>query len=278
LLLKKLRRVLVSRPVIIALVMYLIAFTVLAVDQRSMLYYPSHFYISLQEAHAHNALKELHVRTRDRINLTAWYAQATSKPYTFVFFHGNGDNLASASEVATPFIDAGYGFLVAEYRGYSGLPGSPTESGLYSDGQAYLDSLLVQGVKKESIIIMGHSLGTGVATEMEEEYDAGGLILLAPYLSITKIAQIKFPIFPVSLIVKDRFNNAAKISKIHRPLLIINGASDQLIPPQQGRKLFEMANEPREFDSLPERGHNDLFESATPICVQWVSKLGSIQK
>jgi fermentation-respiration switch protein FrsA (DUF1100 family) len=99
----------------------------------SRLYFPNHTYVSPSQAHPHKNFEELAVTTEDGLNLKGWYAPAKSKRFTLVFFHGNGDNLGSAAKVAGPYIDAGYGFLLAEYRGYSGLPGLPTEKGLYAD-------------------------------------------------------------------------------------------------------------------------------------------------
>jgi fermentation-respiration switch protein FrsA (DUF1100 family) len=241
--------------------------------QRSLLYYPSHEYVSLTDAHANKALRELAVRTADGIDLKGWYAPATTKPYTFVFFHGNGDSLYGDAEVPDPYIAAGYGFLIAEYRGYSGLPGKPTEQGLYADGRAYLYGLMVQGVKSENIILMGHSLGTGVAVQLAGEFKVGGLILLAPYRSMTKVAQKTYPYLPVRLILLDRYESEKKIGKVHVPVLIVNGAADEIIPASQGEQLFEMANEPRAFHSMPGRGHNDILEGAEALCLEWVGKL-----
>ncbi len=104
--------------------------------QRRLLYYPAAVYTSLAEAHANDAFKEISVRTVNGLNLKAWYAPATAQPFTIVFFHGNADCLSTAAEIADPCIHAGFGFLLAEYRGYSGLPGSPTEAGLYNDARA----------------------------------------------------------------------------------------------------------------------------------------------
>lgn len=229
--------------------------------------------MSLRDAQANRALREFEVKTADGIDLKAWYAPATSKPFTFVFFHGNGDSLYGSSEVADPYIADGYGFLIAEYRGYSGLPGKPTEAGLYADARAYLYGLMSQGVKSESIILFGHSLGTGVATQMAEEFHVDGLILLAPYLSIPKMAQVEYPIFPVQYIALDRFENFKKIKNVHVPVLIVNGAKDEVIPPSQGKQLYDLANDPRQFYSIPNHGHNDLFHDFAPMGLGWVKKL-----
>jgi hypothetical protein len=134
---------------------YLLTFLPLCIYQRELLYYPSHTYVSPHDAYANRSFREIPVRTEDGLDLIAWYAPATSKPFTFIFFHGNGDHLSTASEVAEPYIAAGYGFLVVEYRGYIGLPGKPTEAGLYADGRAAIKALTVQGVKAKTSSFLG---------------------------------------------------------------------------------------------------------------------------
>jgi len=261
------------RILCILICVYLLCTLALFAFQRSFLYFPSQNYVTLRDARANDAYKEFPVRTKDGIDLKAWYAPATSKPFTFVFFHGNGDSLSTASDIGDPYINAGYGFLVAEYRGYSGLPGKPSEAGLYADARAYIDGLIAQGVKSENIILYGHSLGTGVAAQMAEEFQVGGVVLLAPYLSIAEMAQREFPYFPAKFIVLDRFDNEKKMNRIHAPLLIVNGARDRLIPPVEGEQLYELANEPRQFISLPDRGHNDAFGASSVLTLDWASHL-----
>lgn len=256
----------------LAIVLYIVLLTVFFATQRRLLYYPSHFYVPLADAHANRAFQEISVRTQDGIDLKAWYAPSTSKALTIVFFHGNGDRLYTAAQVADPYVAAGYGFLVAEYRGYSGLPGVPTENGLYADGRAYMHDLIGRGVGANKIVLFGHSLGTGVAVEMAEEFHVAGVMLLAPYLSMPQVAQAHFPIFPAKLLALDRFENARKIGSVHAPILIVNGDADQVIPPAQGRALYSLANEPREFHSFPGRGHNDLFDDFAPLSLDWLGR------
>ncbi len=257
----------------IAAGLYLIALLVFYLSQRSLLYFPNHSSISLAEAHANSAFTDFSAQTQDGIALKAWYAPATAKRFTIVFFHGNADSLFTAEHIGDPYIGAGYGFLLTEYRGYSGLRGSPTEAGLYLDGRAYLRQLIAQGVQSQDIILFAHSLGTGVATQMAEEFHVAGVMLLAPYLSVPKLAQQDFPFFPSEYLALDRFENSRKMRNIHVPVLIVNGAADQVVPPSHGKKLYDLANEPREFHSLPDRGHNDAFEEFAPLALDWMSRL-----
>lgn len=256
----------------LALIGYVALASIFFFTQRSLLYYPSHTYLTPLQAHANAAYREIDVRTEDGIALKGWYAPAKEGHCTLVFFHGNADQLATASEVGNAYIAQGYGFLVAEFRGYSGLPGEPTEKGLYADGRAYMQYLISHAVDARQIVLYGHSLGTGVAVEMATEFHVGGVMLLAPYLSIPQVGQTHFAIFPVNLLALDRFDNEKKIEKIATPLLIANGTDDQVIPPAQGRRLFDLAREPKEFHSIAGRGHNDAFDAFEPLSVEWMRR------
>ena len=255
----------------VAVALYLLLLVIVFFAQRSLLYFPGRTYVPLSQARANPAFQEFAVTTSDGIDLRGWYAPATTKPYTIVFFHGNADSLRTAAPVANPYIAAGYGFLVTTYRGYSGMPGRPTEAGLYKDARAYLQGLAGKGIASSSIVLFGQSLGTGVAVQMATEFQVRGVMLLAPFLSIPKLAGIHFPFFPASLLVLDRFDNEKKIGSIHSPLLIANGDRDQVVPPSHGARLYELANQPREFHSFPGRGHNDAFDQFAPISIDWIA-------
>ena len=99
-----------------------------------------------------------------------------------------------------------------------------------------------------------------------------GVMLLAPYLSIPKLARIDFPFFPSSYLALDRFENERMVSKIHSPLLIVNGDHDQVVPPSQGTRLYELANQPKEFHSMPHLGHNNAFDQFARISIDWIAR------
>jgi uncharacterized protein len=244
--------------------------------QRSLLYFPSHTYLTPREALANPARTGFPVTTADGIALKGWYAPTTAKPLTLVYFHGNGDDLERSAPVAKVYIRAGYGILLAEYRGYSGLRGAPTETGLYDDARAYMTALIAAGVDPHSIVLFGRSLGTGVTAQMATEFPIGGMILLSPYRSIPDIAADHFPFLPAKLLMKDRFETDRKIGTITVPLLIANGGQDQVIPPPQGRELFAMANEPKEFFFAPKAGHNDMFDFGFGAAsLKWLDRLSA---
>jgi fermentation-respiration switch protein FrsA (DUF1100 family) len=94
---------------------------------------------------------------------------------------------------------------------------------------------------------------------MATEFNPAGLILMSPHLSIGKVAQVQYPMFPAELLTTDRFENFKKISRVTCPLLIGHGERDVVIPFAQGNALFELANQPKAFHAYPEAGHNEVL-------------------
>jgi fermentation-respiration switch protein FrsA (DUF1100 family) len=109
-------------------------------------------------------------------------------------------------------------------------------------------------------VVYGESLGTGVATRVASEHPAAALVLEAPYTSMAAMAATQFPYFPVRLMLKDRFDSLSRIARVRAPILIMQGELDQIVPPALGRELFAAAPEPKEFWSVPDGGHDDLFD------------------
>lgn len=264
----------VRRNILSIIIIYLIACALLYVFQRNLIYFPSTQAVPLDHALAHERFQEITATTADGLTLKGWYAPAGAKKYTLVFFHGNADSLRSASMIASVYINAGYGFLVTEYRGYSGLPGNPTEDGLYHDGRAFMQALKDAGVDESTVVLFGHSLGSGVAVQLATEFKVAGLILLAPLLSVVDVAQKRFFIFPVSLMVKDRFANSEKIANVSAPILIAHGGRDNIVPPEQGQGLFQLARQPKEFKLFLDDGHNDIFDNFITVSLPWLDQLG----
>jgi len=227
--------------------------------QRDMLYFPNSTYQTPEEAGAHSSLHEMEVTTEDNLKIKGWYAPATTKPATIVFFHGNADHLSNLIHLAGPYIDDGYGFLIAEYRGYSRMTGKPTENGLYADARAYVHGLFDKGVDVDHLIVMGHSLGAAVATQVAREFHPAGLVLLAPFTSAPNMAEERYPYFPVHLLMFDQFANDEKLSVMSTPLMIIHGSDDHVVPLAHGKELFEMAQEPKRLRVLEGHDHGDLF-------------------
>lgn len=204
-------------------------------------------------------------RSADGLELMSWYAPAGSNRPTVLYFHGNAGNFAHRAGKAASFLARGLGVLLAGYRGFNGNPGQPTEAGLYADGRAALAWLEGRGVLPEDIVLYGESLGTGIATKLAVELAAAGtpvrgVVLEAPYLSMAVAAQGHYPWLPAKWLVRDRYDNRARIAEIAAPLLVLHGRLDRVVPVAHGEALLAAAREPKRGRWFENARHADLFD------------------
>ncbi len=225
---------------------------------------------------------EVKIATADGLELTAWYRPAAPGRRTLVLFSAQGASLAWSAEWSEGFAQAGLGLLLVSFRGFDGNPGAPSEQGLYADGRAALAWLAAHGAPRP--VLIGLSLGTGVAVEMAAEAAARpsvwptevgpiALVLLSPYESIPEMAAMRYPIFPVRLLTKDRFDNMAKMAISRLPLLVVHGELDELIPFAQGRAVYEATPAPKQFVALKDAGHNYPSQAILPRLEAFLARL-----
>ncbi len=191
----------------------------------------------------------------DGVAVEHWYAPPQPGQAVVVLFHGNGGTVTALEPWAEAFRARGWGVVLADYRGYSGNPGVPGEDGLYADARAVLDWLAAEGIEERRIVLLGWSLGTGVAVQMAVERHPAALVLLAPYTSIVDVGARRYPIFPVRMLMRDRFDSMSKIAAVGTPVMIVTGDRDVVVPPDMGHDLFAAAREPKRALFLPEAGH-----------------------
>ena len=203
-------------------------------------------------------------RTEDGLTLRAGYRPARPGMPTLLFFHGNSVDWQSTEFTTELAVARGYGVLAAEYRGYGGNPGTPSEAGLYADGRAALAWLQARGVALDRIVLVGNSLGSGVATELASRVRARALVLVSPFMSMTATAANKYPFVPVDSLLADRFENVAKIGRVAMPVLVVHGAADELIPLDHARRLAA-ANPAARLVALPGLGHNMAGKVAAQV-------------
>ncbi len=182
------------------------------------------------------------VESAPGVKLAGWYwPPASPDMKTVVYFHGNVNCLGIALNARVPetIAAAGYGFLFATYRGYNGNPGMATEAALYEDARAWLRSL---DTPMDQIVLYGMSLGTGIATQMAvENPDIAGVVLETPYTDAAALVRLRSPYVPFHWILRHRFDNRARIGAISKPVLLLHGTADDIVPIEQGRALCESA-------------------------------------
>ena len=228
----------------IILLVYFLIVVFLYFYQRNLLYHPNENNYSNDKLMVQ--VEKIKVRTNDNIDLLGWYYQKDIKKFkTILFFHGNAGSLENRIHKLNHFKDMNINFLIIAWRGFSGNKGKPSEEGLYEDGDSSIQWLLNKGIKETDIIIYGESLGTGVATHLSQNRNFAGLILETPFTSMVDAAKTFYPYIPVKFLLKDKFENKKKIKNIDLPILVMHGEADQIVPFSMGKKMFELANEPK---------------------------------
>ena len=230
--------------VILVSLVYFFASLGLYIFQRDLLYHPTENNYDGDKLTVN--IEEVKIITDDNIDLLAWYHNKDINKFkTILFLHGNAGSLENRIHKINHFEDMNINFLLLSWRGFSGNKGKPTEKGLYQDARSAVKWLVKQGVIEENIIIYGESLGTGITTEIAQNKNFAGIILETPFTSMVAAGKSKYPIFPIKLLLKDKYESDKKIKNIKSPVLIMHGEEDQIVPFWMGEKMFQMANEPK---------------------------------
>jgi fermentation-respiration switch protein FrsA (DUF1100 family) len=206
-------------------------------------------------------------RTADGLSLrAAWVSSGVPGARVAVYFHGNAEAAAQNLPLAMELADGGVDVVLAEYRGYGGQPGHPDEAGLYADGAALLEALAREGVTPGRLVLVGRSLGTGVAVELALRTPPSLLVLVSPYTSFPDLGRsFVGPLAP--LVVPDRFDNLGKIGKLACPVAILHGTRDEVVPFRMGEALARAARDVR-FVPLDGRTHNDIPDLAAHLLAE----------
>ena len=202
---------------------YILFCALLYSRQRSMLYYP------VPESRANAEV--IRIDNGD-VSLKNWHVPGEGKK-ALLYFGGNAEdvtgNIAQFRKVF-PNID----LFLHNYRGYGGSSGRPTEEGLYADSTALYDHI---ADAFDEIIVMGRSLGTGVAVYLASERSVEKLILVTPYDSMVKLASSHYPFVPVEPLLKDRYESASRIPSIKEEILVLIAEHDEVIPRKRSDAL-----------------------------------------
>ncbi len=218
-------------------VVFLIATTAILFFGQRFFFYPAPQQVMAAPPPGYRFVE---TQTSDGLDLRAAYTPARDGNPTLLFFHGNGDSIAGANAATRQLVDEGYGALLVEYRGYGGNPGSPSEEGLYRDGEAAIQWLSGQGIPAGKLVIIGNSIGSGPATEMALRHRPAALVLVSGFASLPFVVSDIRPFIPAQL-VRDRYENEAKVGRVKSPMLILQGEADRLVRPVNAMRLAKAA-------------------------------------
>jgi len=258
---------------------YLVVTGALYGMQRSLLYGSEIDRMRVTPAQAGlSEAQSLTLTTADGETLSAWFVAPSGEGRpVYLFFHGKDGSLRQRVRQIQAMSSNGTGVLAIDYRGFGASSGSPTETGLYLDSEAAYQWLRAR-VAASRIVLVGESLGTGVAVWLAARQPAAALILKAPFTSAVDIAAERYPFVPVHWFMKDQFHSDRLINLVHMPLLIQHGDEDKVVPVAYGKQLFALANEPKQIRLYPDAGHNDLWRHGADVdAARFVAQMSAAQ-
>lgn len=235
--------------------------------ERQMIYYPTRYPDGLWELdavtrHTGCTLEDCHFTAADGVRLHGWWCRPThaeglTAGMVLLWFHGNAGNLSHRADLMLRLAETPLQVVIIDYRGYGRSEGRPSEQGLYLDGEAAWRYLVDERrVAPGRIVLFGDSLGAAVAVDLATRVGAAGLIVQSGFTSVPDMAARHFPFVPAFLI-RTEMNSLAKIGDVAEPKLFIHSPSDEVVPYELGRRLYEAAPEPKRFLEVQGASHND---------------------
>ncbi|MBX2859663.1 MAG: alpha/beta fold hydrolase [Vampirovibrio sp.] len=235
------------------------------------IYYPESVLVqkdllaAIQDPKLKTKIRDVYFKATDGTRLNAWYVAATDKKPMIVFAHGNAGNIADRWAVMRPFVEAGYGFFVFDYRGYGKSEGSPSEQGVYSDlegASAFLEKQY--GVAVTEQIAMGGSLGGGVVMDVATRLPFKAIIVFSSFTSVPDVWTYQLEnrglgwlnVLPWHWIIQQDFNSLSKTGSVNLPTVIAHGQSDKMIPVSMSKTLYQhLGSRHKRFVVDPNGGH-----------------------
>ena len=243
--------------IVFIIVVLVLPFLFIRYLEKKTLYYPEQTIEATPKDITLN-YEEVAIVTKDSIQISGWFIPSANARATIIFSHGNAGNISHRLEKIMAFNKLNLNVLIFDYRGYGKSKGSPSEKGLYLDAEAVYSYLInKKRIPQEKIIAYGESLGGAVVIDLASRHSLGGIITEGCFTSVKDMAKKIFPFIP-TFIYSSKYNSLEKIKNIKSPKLIFHSIDDEIVPFEQGRKLFGAASEPKEFAEL-KGGHNEAF-------------------
>ncbi|WP_276501166.1 alpha/beta hydrolase [Terrimonas pollutisoli] len=265
---KKIRTL--KRWLLIILAVYIAAGIGLYFLQERILFHPE----KLHRDYPYNfgvPFKEINlpVNKEKSLNIIQFKTRDSLCKRVVLYFHGNRKNIARYAPYAGNFTKHTYEVWMIDYPGFGKTTGRRTEEVMYEDA-AILYQMARARFAKDSIIIYGKSIGTGVAAQLASVKDCKKLILETPYYSIDALASHYAFIYPVSWMLRYHFPNYEYLKKVESPVILFHGTDDEVIPYAQSEKLVNK-NPAIKLVTIEGGKHNNLNNS--PVFQRELDKL-----
>ena len=237
---------------------YIVLMLLLYLRQSEHIYKPTHEIETTPDSLGFE-YESIMFKTSDDVTLNGWFIPNHASQDVVLFFHGNTGNISHCMETIEIYHRIGLGMFIFDYRGYGNSLGRTSEQGTYRDAEAaWLYLVKQRDILPEHIVVHGRSLGGAVASWLVSQYTPKAFIIESSFTKAGDIAAEQFPHVPARLLNRFHYNVLENLKQISCPVLIIHSKADKTIPVHHGIKLFDAANEPKEFLEI-EGDHYDGF-------------------
>ena len=203
--------------------------------------------------------QQVPLTTSDGERLVAWQLDAERPVADIVYFHGNGGNLSVWLPVLASLHRFNFRVLAVDYRGYGLSTGSPSEAGVYLDAEATVRHAARDRVQDRPLVFWGRSLGSAIAASAARVVVPDGLVLESGFPDKASVIRAQPILRALNVFGSYRFATADLLRDFARPVLVVHGDRDSIIPFELGRELFGRLPGPKQFVTVRGGDHNDFF-------------------
>jgi len=265
-----------GRGLFIGSLIYVGSCLVLYLFQGRLVFHPSNSLAATPEA-VGLVYEDIYLNAGNA-RIHAWYIPSDDAQLTILFCHGNAGNISHRLETLSLLHAMGANVLIFDYAGFGQSKGKASEAQTYLDVEAAWRYLIDEkSVDAKDIVIFGRSLGGAVATWLAARENPGALILESTFTSIVAMGTKLYPIFPVNLLARVRYDSSKLIGKVTSPILIIHSRDDETIPFQHGVALYNSAKETKEFVEIRGAHNSGFLDSGLDYVVPLESFLRKVE-
>ncbi len=248
---------------LVALILVSVVLRYMLILDRMMIYFPERGLAATPDS-VGLVYEDVYLSASDGTRIHGWHIPGRSE-VTLLWFHGNAGNISHRLDnILMLHQRLGVSVLIIDYRGYGLSEGRPSEKGLYMDAEVAFGYLVDElGLEAErDVVLLGRSLGVGVAVEMATRHRVRGVVLESGFTSIREMADASGSPLPISLVLtlfEARYDSISKIGRVESPVIILHGDRDDTVPYWMAEKLYAAANEPKTLYPIRGANHNDTI-------------------
>ena len=258
---RSLRIVRTLTVIVAALILVSLVARHMLILDRMMIYFPERGLATTPDS-VGLEYEDVYLTASDGTRIHGWHIPGRSE-VTLLWFHGNAGNISHRLDnILMLHQRLGVSVLIIDYRGYGLSEGRPSEKGIYMDAEAAFDYLASDlGLNLErDVILLGRSLGAGVAVEMATRHRVRGVVLESGFTSIREMAEASGSPLPIPLVLtlfEARYDSISKMGRVESQVMVLHGDQDDTVPYWMAEKLYAAASEPKTLYPIRGAGHND---------------------